>query len=97
MIEPASQDFYIPVMKDILIYAGLAVLLAGALLGLYIALKGFFGSNRPMTQRFRLDYLHPGPQNVRLKPLLRLWVIIMGQRIFSVGGDMSEYSVIFAK
>ncbi len=46
MIEPASQDFYITVMKDILIYAGLAVLLAGALLGLYIALKGFFGSNK---------------------------------------------------
>lgn len=87
MIEPASQDFYIPVMKDILIYAGLAVLLAGALLGLYIALKGFFGSNKPMTQRFRLDYLHPGSQNVRLKPLLRLWSIIMlaGVAIIGIG------------
>lgn len=77
-------------MTDVFTYSGLAMVLIGTVLGLYIAIKGYKSTEWSRLKKIYVwaDFQR-GPISPQIRRLSRLWTVIMIVGLILIGTGMT--------
>lgn len=64
-------------MANVFIYAGLCIMLLGALYGIYVAITGMRDRNEDRLKKQNMFGVHFGSMTPKMKKLMTVWGIIM--------------------